>query len=149
VNDLFPKIEFTEEDINLPEKKLGKVFLFDFNEGKFVLKDGKTVEATYEQAIKQWVSMVMITERDKYRVYQDLEFGLNLTQFIGRKDIPLATITSEVKRQIEEQLIQHPEIESVSNFSLTRQDGKALISFSVQTKQGLIEGIESVVRYSG
>jgi Protein of unknown function (DUF2634) len=149
VNRLFPQIEFTVDETALPEKKMGKVFLFDFDERKFVLKDGKPVEANYEEAIKQWVSMVMITEKNKYGVYKGSDFGLSIAQFIGRKDIPLATISSETKRQIEEQLIQHPEILGISDFSMTRQDGKALISFSVQTKQGLITGIEKAVRFSG
>jgi hypothetical protein len=149
VNRLFPQINFTANEANLPEKKMGKVFLFDFDERKFVLKDGKPVEATYEEAIRQWVAMVLITEKDKYGVYKGSDFGLSIAQFIGRKDVPLATISSETKRQIEEQLVQHPEILGIADFSMTRQDGKAIISFSVQTKQGLIVGIEKAVRFSG
>lgn len=147
---MFPTIDFDEEDVSLSQSTMGKVYLFDFDRKQFVLSDGKPVEASYEEAIKQWVTMVLITEQGKYGVYKDLDFGLRIAQFIGRKDIPLATITSEVKRQIEEQLMQHPEIESVSDFSLSKQDGKAIVSFSVQTKQGvLIDGIQSEVKYSG
>nr|WP_306220688.1 DUF2634 domain-containing protein [Cohnella sp. WQ 127256] len=147
---MFPTIKYEDENENLPEASMGKVFLFDYDKREFVLKDGKPVLATYEQAIKQWITMVLITERGKYQVYKDLDLGLNIAQFIGRKDIPLGVINSEVKRQIEEQLIRHPEIVGISDFALTRQDSKAIFSFSVHTKQGtLIEGVQSEVKYSG
>lgn len=143
---MFPDLP-AQENTDLSEPRMGKVFLFDFEAGHTVMRDGMPVEATYEQAIRQWVAMVMLTERDKYRVYRELDHGIQFAQFVGRKDIPVAVIISEVKRQIEEQLIRHPEIEAVDNFELDRKDGIARISFSVQTKRGDIQGIESEVRY--
>ncbi|MFD2671807.1 DUF2634 domain-containing protein [Marinicrinis sediminis] len=147
---MFPTIDFNDEELSPPKDiTLGKVFLFDYKARKNVLKDGKPVEANYEQAISQWITKILITEQGKYEVYKDLEFGLSINQFIGRKDIPVSVMTSEIKRQMEEQLTRHPEVESISNFNLSRQDNKAIICFNVQTKQGLIEGIEREVRYSG
>lgn len=131
------------------EKSMGTVFLFDFSKQQFVIKDGKLVEATYEEAIRQWISIVLITEKGKYGVYKDLDFGLSIAQFIGRKDIPIGVLTSDIKRQIEEQLIKHPEIEGLQNFSLSRKDSKAIISFEVLTKRGVIQGGEYEVKFSG
>lgn len=147
---MFPTLQFNiEEDINLPISTLGKVFLFDFEKKQHVLKDGKPVKATYEQAIKQWVSFLFITELDAYEVYKDTDFGLMIKQFIGRRDLPITVISSELKRQIEEKVILHPEIQSIENFNFIREDSQAIVSFSLITKNGVIDGVESKVKYSG
>lgn len=147
---MFPELDFDTVEETLPVPSLGKVFLFDFEARRYVLKDGQLVEASYEQAIHQWVSMLLITEMDKYRVYEGTEFGISLAQFIGRRDIPLATITSEVSRQIQEKAIMHPEVLECDNFEISRGKDYAMLNFSVITKSGaLIEGIESKVIYSG
>jgi len=145
---VFPDLEFDGAEETLPEYSMGKVFLFDFNEQKYVMKDGKPVEATYEEAIKQWVTMVLITETDKYPVYGP-EFGIGLAKFIGRKDIPLATITSEVGRQITETMMLHPEVTGIEELNVERGDGFAVLSFNIITRQGIIDGFESEVRYIG
>lgn len=147
---MFPILDFDAVEETLPDPVLGKVFLFDFEAQSYVLKDGQLVEASYEQAIQQWVSMLLITELDKYRVYEGTEFGISLAQFIGRKDIPLATITSEVSRQIQEKCVMHPEILECDNFEISRGTDFATLNFDVITKIGaLIEGIEGKVIYSG
>ncbi|KOR88783.1 DUF2634 domain-containing protein [Paenibacillus solani] len=145
---MFPELEFDEAEETLPAATMGKVFLFDFKEQKYVLKDGKPVEASYEEAIKQWVSMVLITETDKYPVYGP-EFGIGIAKFIGRKDIPLATITSEVGRQITETIVLHPEVTGIEELNVKRGEGKAILSFRILTRRGIIDGFESEVRYSG
>lgn len=146
---MFPVLTLDDESLTDPEKDLGKVFLFDFAERKYVLRDGKPVEANYDESIRQWLAMLMITERDKFKVYSGSDFGISLAQFIGRKDIPLATVTSEVSRQIGEAAAMHPEITGVEQFVISRSDGKATLHFDVITKRGKIEDVESEVKYSG
>lgn len=145
---MFPELTISDEE-TLPNSTLGKVFLFDFAEQKYVLRDGKPVEASYEEAIKQWMAMLLITERDKYNVYSGTDFGIELAKFIGRKDIPMATITSEVSRQISETAVLHPEVTGIENVTVTRANGTAILQFDVMTLRGIIEGFESEVRYSG
>lgn len=137
------------QDTGTSERALGKVFLFDFDKKCHVLKDGKPVLATYEQAIQQWLTMLLITEAGKFKVYQDNEFGLEVSQFIGRRDVPLGVILSEVSRQIEEKALEHPEIEELNNFNIERDGSMAVISFDVITKQGIIEAFTSEVKYNG
>lgn len=146
---MFPELTFDEESLSESETNLGKVFLFDFAGRKYVLRDGKPVEANYDESIRQWLAMLMITERDKFKVYAGSDFGISLSQFIGRKNIPLATITSEVSRQIGEAAVMHPEITGVERFTISRSDGKATLHFDVITKRGKIEDVESEVKYSG
>lgn len=148
---MFPDIDLlpNKEDTSLMGNPLGEVFLFDFSNKEHVLKDGKPVEATYEQAIKQWVTMLLITELDEYEVYKGTAFGLGIKSFLGRRDIPIAVINSEVKRQIEERVAIHPEIIGVDNFVMTREGSKASLSFSVQTLKGIVDGVESEVSING
>ena len=147
---MFPTVEINEEELSTgtSEKTLGKVFLFDFNTKRHVLRDGKPVETTYEEAIKQWLTMLLITEVNKFKVYKDSGFGVEFLQFIGRRDLPVGVIVSEVKRQLEEKALQHPEIEGLSNFEIVRENNVAVISFNVQTRQGIITGVTSEVKYS-
>lgn len=148
---MFPTSYEVEEELNTEssEQSMGKVFLFDFNEKRHVLKDGKPVLATYEQAITQWLTMLIITEVDKYKVYKESGFGLELYRFIGRKDIPVGVILSEVSRQIEEKALEHPEIEALEDFEIERDGSRATISFTVITKQGVIEAFKSEAKYNG
>ncbi|KQX69223.1 DUF2634 domain-containing protein [Paenibacillus sp. Root444D2] len=145
---MFPQFNTTATSTNTltGERSLGRVFLFDFDTKQHVLIDGKPVEATYEQAIQQWIKTLILTEAGKYRVYDDSGFGLSLYQFISRRDIPIGVINSEVKRQIEEQVLKHPEISSIQNFSTTRNNGMITISCNVVTKNGVMN---SEVNLSG
>ncbi|MED5017937.1 DUF2634 domain-containing protein [Paenibacillus chibensis] len=147
---MFPEIDPISDSDTLPvQTDLGKVFLFDFEEKRYVLRDGKPVEASYDEAIRQWVTMLLITEIDQYFIYADTEFGIGIKQFIGRRDIPLGVINSEVKRQITEQVTKHSQITGVDNFEIAREDGKAKLTFSVSTLRGVVDGIESEVKIGG
>lgn len=134
---MFPTIE-DETEIVQEAEQLGTVFLFDFDACSYVVRDGKLVVASYEDAIKQWVTMLLITEINKYEIYKASEFGISLSNFIGRRDLPTGVISSEAKRMIEEKALLHPEIEAVNAFSVTRSNGVASINFNVQTKNGVV-----------
>lgn len=120
--------------------KLGRVFLFDTDSNNHVLQDGKVVEASDIEAVKQWVGLVIKTEKGKYKVY-DKKFGMELEQFKGRRDIPMAFVRSEIERQLEEQLLKHVLIESVSNVQVDVKNGGYYISFSLGM-HGLDDEIE-------
>lgn len=134
---MFPQFD-TTIDITTPseEPKTGRVFLFDFTSKQYVLSDGKAVEATYEQSIQQWLTKVLITEIDKYEIYKDTGFGMSILQFIGRRDLPVGVVNSEVKRQLEEKIIDRPEIVSVEDFATAREGSEVFISFNVVTAKG-------------
>jgi hypothetical protein len=147
---MFPDITLPPEGANtLPSPSLGKVFLFDFEDRRYVLVDGKPVEATYEQAIQQWVTLLLITELDQYPIYTGTDFGMQFKHFIGRRDLPIGIVNSELRRQLEEKALQHPEITGIDNMTVTRVENKARFSFQVQTLRGLVEGLESEVIVDG
>lgn len=144
---IFPQVDISVNGTTLSNesKELGRVFLFDFENGRYVLKDGKMVEATYEEAIRQWIVMLIVTELDHYKVYKDTGFGLELRNFVSRRDIPLGIINSEIKRQLEEKIIRHPQIVGIENFSTQRDDGKLIVTFTTLTLKGNFESEVSMV----
>jgi hypothetical protein len=123
--DVSSLVKSTEEASDTTE--LGRVFLFDSVSGNHVLLDGKFVEATDIEAVEQWTRLVITTEKGKYRVYDD-DFGMELEQFKGRRDIPEAFVRAEIERQLEEQLLKHVLIEAVSDVTVEVTDGCYLIT---------------------
>lgn len=149
---MFPENNITLEDIetlSTVSATMGKVFLFDFDTRQYVLVNGKPVIANYEQAIVQWITFLLTSETDTFAVYKGTSFGISLKQFIGNRDVDKSIIESEIERQLIEKLILHPEIINIEEISFTRDGSKAMISFNVITKKGVINGIESEVIYSG
>ena len=59
------------------QHKVGRSFAFDYKTHRFVFKDGRNVEDTQIEAIKQWIELFIRTEMKKYMIYTD-SFGLDL-----------------------------------------------------------------------
>lgn len=146
---MFPDVDLPDSLPDPSSAELGKVYLFDFDTKQYVVTDGKPVEATYEQAIVQWVTMLLITELDQYRVYHRTGFGYQFKSFIGRRDLPVGAINSEIKRQIGEKVLIHPQITGISNFEVSREGSKAYFSFIVQTVRGISVPVEREVSIDG
>ena len=52
-----------------------KSYLFDFDSGDFVVRDGKLVECDGIDAIKVWIEKILHTEKGRYTIYTDTEYG--------------------------------------------------------------------------
>lgn len=120
-------IEQEEKQQGLPR---GKSFLFDFNQGDFVLKDGKLIPAEGEEALKIWIEKVLRTDKGKYPIYST-EYGVSLEDLIIGHNLPLEFIKSEVKREVTETLMTHPDITSISDWKLEKSSSRLMISFQV------------------
>lgn len=53
-----------------------KDLLFDTTTKKVVVKDGKTEFTDKKKQVQQWIFLLLHTEMEKYKVYQDTEFGI-------------------------------------------------------------------------
>lgn len=103
------------------------MYKFDFDKGAYQVVDGHLVELTSkEDKIKQWLRFLLVAELDKIEVYKDKSYGLNVSKFIGLKDLPNGLITGELKRQLEEQLIVQPFIKSVDYVKVDFKEGTIL-----------------------
>ncbi|MGE8080516.1 DUF2634 domain-containing protein [Peribacillus loiseleuriae] len=138
---MLPKItelEFNTEDINEDLPTIGKSFLYDFNKGDFVLKDGKPVELHGIESLKMWINKVIRTEKFKFRIYDNTEYAMTLEDLMG-SNFPQAFIEVEIKREVTSSLLLHPYIKSVDGWTFVRDGTQMKIQFGVTTVEGVFE----------
>ena len=97
-----------------------KSFLFDFDTGDFVVRDGKLIECDGIEAVKVWIEKILRTEKGRFKIYDNTEYGARLEDLIVGNSYSVAFIESELKREIEDALLQNPQIRTVSNIQITR-----------------------------
>ncbi|MBP2027394.1 hypothetical protein J2Z35_001188 [Acetoanaerobium pronyense] len=145
--DIFPVSDINlilQEQTEEAAPSVGKVYKFDFENGRYLLQDGKLIKTTKIEAIQQFVKWTLKTLIRKYKIY-DEDYGMDYS-FIGYKNIPIGFVNSELKRQIEEQLEAYPLINKVINYSGIREGSKLIISFTlITTENESIVFNESVV----
>lgn len=115
------------------EQSLGKVYKFDFDNNKYLLKDGKLIETTKTEAIQQFVRWTLKTIIKKYKIY-DEDYGMDYS-FVGYRNLPFGFINSELKRQIEEQLTTHPLINSILNYKSYKESTSLYVEFVLVTTE--------------
>lgn len=117
---MFPNVDETIQQ-NTELKSFGtKSYLFDFEKGDFVVQDGKLVECDGIKAIKVWIEKILRTEKGRFLIYDNTEYGCHLEDLIVGNSYTVEFIESELKREIEEALLQNPQISAVGNFKITR-----------------------------
>ena len=138
---MFPEtdIEYEEEITTSEETTLGLTPLYDFEKNEYVLKDGKIVYCTNEEAAAQWLGFLVKTEMDKYKVYEGTEFGTYIENYIGYKD--KAFVFSEIKREIQEKAALNEAIASVDDFEMEREKDRLIISMTVTMNSGETEEV--------
>lgn len=131
---MFPEINYDFEaeetiDVEMMSTSIGRTPLFDFEKGQYVLKDGKIVECTQEEAVRQWVGFLVKTAAEKFDVYDETGFGTYIENYIGYKDA--AFVASEIKRELEEKVTMNRAISRIDDFDYSREGDKMRISLSI------------------
>ena len=108
-----------------------KSYLFDFENGDFVVRDGKLIECDSIDAIKVWIKKILRTEKDRYQIYDNTEYGCHLEDLIIGNSYTAEFIEAELKREIEDALKQNPRITSVTNFNITRNTNAITVTLEV------------------
>lgn len=138
---MLPKIaqlEFNTQEIEMDLPRLGKSFLYDFDKGDFVFKNGKMIEIHGLETLKQWILKVLKTERFRFRIYKDIPYGVTLEDLIG-SSLPRAFIEAEIKREVTASLLEHTHIQEIQEWQFSH-DGKWMrIKFRVVTVEGAFE----------
>lgn len=126
---IFPKI------LNIAVENKGTGFkepLFDFQNKRIVLKDGKVVYCTAKQAIKQWVILLINTEIYKYNVYKNTNFGLtDLYNLIGHEFQNF--LISELKRELKEKIKEKQGVKDVININVSNEFNSLKIELTILT----------------
>ena len=108
-----------------------KTYLFDFDKGDFVVRDGKLVVCDGVEAIRVWIEKIIRTEKSRYPIYDGTEYGCHLEDLIIGNNYTVEFIEAELKREIEEALLQNPQISNVSGFQLTRDANSITVTLEV------------------
>ena len=110
-----------------------KTYLFDFEKGDFVIRDGKLVECDGIEAIKVWIEKILKTEKGRFHIYDDTDYGCHREDLIVGINYPIEFIEAELKREIEEALLLNSKISSVNNFKITRTRNNLIVEMEVHT----------------
>lgn len=86
------------------------------------------------EALQQAIYKVLSTEKYEYPIYS-FSYGIELENLIGKE---LSYVKVELKRRIQECLIQDNRIESVDNFEFIATDDGLLCTFDVVSIYGEI-----------
>lgn len=109
----------------------GASLKFDYETERFVLVDGKNVEPSKIEAIKQWIELYIRTEVEKYKIYTS-DFGVNLKDLVGYR-LPRGFQVSEIMRRINEGILTKcPNVVSVTDWDFS----EGTFSFTVITDTG-------------
>ena len=95
---------------------MAKTFQYDFKNKEFVLKDGKLVPT---EDIKVWIEKILRTQKDRYHIYENTDYGIALEDLIVGTRYPQKFTESEIKREVEQTMFQNPRIKEVRNLTLT------------------------------
>lgn len=130
---MFPKIQ--ESTVVTVENTVGtgKSFLFDFATGDFVVQNGRLVECDGIDAIIVWIEKILRTEKGRFKIYEDTDYGCRLEDLLIGNNFTAAFIEAELKREIEDALLQNPNISAVANFNMERTSSGILVSMEVDT----------------
>ena len=128
---MFPETDELLISENTVENTGGtKSFLYDFSKGDFVIRDGKLVPCDSLEAIKVWIEKIIRTEKNRFPIYDGTEYGCYLEDLIIGNNYTVEFVEAELKREIEEALLQHPKITSIGSFTLHRD--KTLLSVTLE-----------------
>jgi phage baseplate assembly protein W len=132
---IFPKTQDLPNVVfaNNETAQMGKSFLFDFTTGDFFVQNGKMVECNGIEAIKVWIEKILRTEKGRFKIYDDTDYGCHLEDLIIGSNYSMSFIESELKREIEDALMQNPNIKAVSDFTLERTKSGITVSMEVET----------------
>lgn len=119
------------------EKSPPREYGIDFATGKLT---GKIVEG--KEAIKVWIWLCLHTERYRYSIYS-WDYGTSLEQYIGQ-GLTEEYIRTDCESEITEALLIHPNIESIEDFSVLREEDRLQISFRAITDFGELEVTDNV-----
>ena len=117
---MFPKTDTVLTRVETPAQTGTRSYLFDFNKGDFVVRDGKLVECDGMDALKVWIEKILKTEKGRYRIYDGTGYGCQLEDLIIGNTYTLEFTEAELKREVEEAILKNPLVISVSNFTLTK-----------------------------
>lgn len=133
--NIFPQHHFVSFEMENKKREGTKEPLFDFKKKQIVIKDGKVVYCNREEALKQWITLLIYTEVDKYNVYKNTQFGLvNLYALRGHQYGTSEFGLSEMKRELKEKIMKKSGVKEVKNIEILSTFNALNIKLTVVTE---------------
>ena len=146
---MFPE-DLVENDNIEDTEEVGTDFLFDYETGQHILKNGTLEECSEVESIKQFIQNVLRTQANIYDIYITGEtdtFGISIYKYLGTRTLPMGYLNSELNREVTQQLLRHPKISSVTGWRGKRERQGLAISFTVILVDGtILEGSDFSVQ---
>lgn len=111
-------------------------FAFDFKVGEFIMKNGSPVVLTGIDALKLWIQKCIRTQVNRYSIYKGKQYGVNTEDLVIGKSYGLDFAESELRRELENALLQNEDIHSMSAFSIKNNKSVMTIYFTLITSYG-------------
>lgn len=138
---MFPS-NFIENNNNQnTTENIGYDFVFDYETGQHLLQNSSLVECSEIQSVKQYIQNVLRTQANVYKVYTEDEtdtFGISIYDYLGTRRLPMGYLNSELKREVTEQLLRHPLISNITDWTGKRERNGLHIYFTVTLTDGTI-----------
>lgn len=142
---MFPSFNFekavteAEQEQRKQEKiELGEVprLIFDIKgRGHPVMENGKVAMCRdTKEKVKMYIQMLLRTHLNKYKVYESTGFGTTYRNYRGNNLIPVKFISSEIKRELNEQLSKLNVFDSMIKFDAEREERGLRVEFTVILK---------------
>lgn len=129
--DLDTQINTVDDTQDITAGTIGRSIKFDYDKKEFIVDEGKLVEPSKIDSIKQWIELYIRTEINKYAIYTD-SFGIDTRGLLGYR-LPRGYQVAEIMRRINEGILTKcPDVKSVSDWDFD----KGTFSFKVTTNTG-------------
>ena len=129
--DLDIQVNTVDDTQDITTGTIGRSIKFDYDKKEFIVDEGKLVEPSKIDSIKQWIELYIRTEINKYAIYTD-SFGIDTRGLLGYR-LPRGYQVAEIMRRINEGILTKcPDVKSVSDWDFD----KGAFSFKVTTNTG-------------
>ena len=126
---LRPEIAFSAPLPNEPVEPIGRGWAFDFTTGQFIRHGQSPARVSGEANLKMWIIKTLSTARGAHSIYSDT-YGINLHDWIG------SSAAGGVRAAIENALLAHDHIRSISDFTSSVENELLEASFAVNLTNG-------------
>jgi hypothetical protein len=145
---MFPEMDFTGldeetlEDGGLPSSEKW-TYVIDYERRRIVTgDDGRPKRTrTYREYIEEVAKKILNTERFRYFIYDDT-IGVEKSEWSTWED-------GDIRRDIEEALVVHEEIERAEVLNIIRESKRMLISLRLTGKEEIVETEVGVANATG
>lgn len=141
---IFPKSLNTISSVTITNNETSnnkyKDLLFDTTSKKVVVRDGKTEFTDKKKQVQQWIFLLIHTEMEKYKVYQDTEFGIRfLYEMRGNEFYSSGFTIAQIKDELEEKLLLNNNIQRVESIEITKNFNSLVFDIVVIVNDELIK----------